>query len=204
MVNSRAKLPDIIAGHTYGRWTVIEKLNTKTHFNESLCLCKCECGTERIVKAASLKNKRSKSCGCYNKQRLVKHGRARSGVANSWYSMINRCTNSSNPDYSYYGGRGIKICDRWLDFNNFVADMGERPSGATLDRVDVNGPYCPENCRWASRKQQCNNQRTNQRVVYNDNSFTIAELADLTGKNYFTLYARIVKYGWTVDRAVAK
>lgn len=198
------KLPDIITGHTYGRWTVIEKLNTKTRFHESLCLCRCECGTERTVKIASLKNKRSKSCGCYNRERLARHGKARSGAANSWYGMIARCTNLDNPNYAQYGGRGITICDRWMDLNNFIADMGERPPKATLDRIDVNGPYSPENCRWASRKQQCNNQRTNQRVIYNGNTFTIGELADVTGKNYFTLYSRIVKYKWPVEKAIAK
>lgn len=198
MVNSRAKKADIIAGHKYGRWTVIEKLKIISKWKESLHLCECECGVQRVVLSRALKNGRSKSCGCSK----VKHGKARSGVANSWYLMVARCTNPNNPNYVEYGGRGITICDRWMDINNFIADMGERPPKATIDRIDVNGPYSPENCRWASRKQQCNNNRRNRQVTYNGKQLTIGELADLTGKNYFTLYSRIVKYKWTIEKSV--
>lgn len=202
MVNSRKKLPDIIAGHTYGKWTAIKKLEAKSRFHESLYLCKCECGTLRNVKIATLKSGRSKSCGCYNKKRLLKHGKARSGAANTWYGMIARCTNPDNPNYLQYGGRGIAICDRWMNLDNFIADMGERPSGMTLDRINVNGNYEPANCRWASRKQQCNNNRRNRQIIYNGKQLSIGELADLTGKNYFTLYSRIVKYKWTIEKSV--
>lgn len=198
MVNSRAELPDIIAGHTYGRWTVIEKLKITNKWKESLHLCECKCGVQRVILSRALKNGRSKSCGCLK----VKHGKARSGAANSWYLMVARCTNPDNPNYAQYGGRGITICDRWMDLNNFIADMGERPPKATIDRIDVNGSYSPENCRWASRKQQCNNNRRNRHVTYNGKQLTIGELADLTGKNYFTVYSRIVKYKWTIEKSV--
>ena len=198
----RSKLPDVVVGDRYGRWSVIGKLKEKTAFHESLCLCVCDCGPRRAVKESSIKAGRSKSCGCLNKDRVTKHGQSRHGAATSWYNMLCRCTNPNNPNYSDYGGRGIAICDRWMELTNFIADMGERPYGATLDRIDVDGPYSPENCRWASRKQQCNNQRTNQRVVYNGAEYTIGELSDKTGISYSTLYGRIAKRGMSVRLAV--
>lgn len=202
MRGKRIKRPAVVVGGRYGRWVVIEKLEEKTAFHETLYMCECDCGEKRCVKSGSLKSGRSKSCGCSTKDRVTKHGQSRNSAACSWYNMISRCTNPNNPNYQEYGGRGIEICARWMELVNFITDMGERPKGTTLDRIDVNGPYSPENCRWASRKQQCNNQRTNQRVFYKGVEQTIGELCDRTGIKYNTLYGRIVKRGMPIDLAV--
>ena len=115
----------------------------------------------------------TKSCGCLKREaslrnirgapRYVKHGNAHrkkhSGAYVSWYGMLTRCENPKSTSYAYYGGRGVTVCTEWHDFQNFLRDMGERPHGWTLDRVDTEGGYCRENCRWATRKQQSQNRR---------------------------------------------
>ena len=140
-------------------------------------ICKCECGKELKVSLTHLKTNHTLSCGCYKytfikkTQFKEKHGHTnnkgyRSKEYNSWKCMKNRCLYEKSKNYSYYGGRGIKVCDRWLNsFENFLQDMGNRPQGFTLDRIDPNGNYEPINCRWADSKTQ----RHNQRVVNKKN-----------------------------------
>jgi hypothetical protein len=160
-------------GKVFGYWTVLHKGRTdRTSAGSAVFwVCRCVCGTEKEVRANHLTRagKPSKSCGCMKVQmcREAKtvhgHGAWRTGSISptywSWQAMIGRCTRPSHIAWKNYGGRGIKICKRWMKFENFLADMGERPAGLTLDRKKVNGHYTPGNCQWATRSQQAKNKR---------------------------------------------
>ncbi len=117
--------------------------------------------------------------------------------------MLQRCTNPSKKSYAGYGGRGIKVCERWLDsFDAFLADMGPRTSpGHSLDRIDNDGPYSPENCRWATRKEQCRNRRSNRLVIYDGTEMPLVEAAERAGLSYQLAYQRLLR-GWTPEEAL--
>lgn len=132
----------------------------------------------------------------YN-QYKKKHGMYGTRIHNSWLSMKERCDREKNIAYPRYGGRGIKICKEWYDFMNFYRDMGERPENTSLDRIDNDGNYCKENCRWATRKEQNNNQRNNIIIEHKGKNITIGEYATLEGIKYGTAYQR-VKNGWCI------
>jgi hypothetical protein len=146
-----------LTGKRFGRWTVV------AYAQKRKWSCVCDCGAHADVYGTSLREGESKSCGCLrresNKVRATKHGMSGSREYVSWRSMKERCFNPRHPAYENYGGRGIVPCEDWLPFIPFFADMGERPAGCTLDRIDPNGNYAPGNCRWADRKQQRQNQR---------------------------------------------
>jgi hypothetical protein len=149
-----------LAGQVFGRWTALTLTRLRFY---AAWVCRCECGTERIVRAADLLNGSSVSCGCYRRERNLefcfKHGAVGTRTYRIWKGMHTRCTNPRRADYKHYGGRGIRICERWSDFRNFIADMGECPPGLTLERNENNGNYEPGNCRWATQLEQVHNQR---------------------------------------------
>jgi hypothetical protein len=147
-----------LTGQRFGRWVVI------AYAGGSKWLCVCDCGTVVVVWGHALRTGDSKSCGCLRDElisaRSKTHGMTQSREFQTWASMLQRCANPNHPGYAYYGGRGISVCEEWrCSFLAFFADMGERPPGCTLDRIDVNGNYEPGNCRWATAFVQTHNRR---------------------------------------------
>ena len=144
---------DLLVGNKYSKWTVLGYLQGKPRVK---ILCVCECGRESKIQFNALINNRSKSClSCAPK----KHGFYGTPTNRVWSGARNRCSNPNNKDYANYGGRGIKMCERWNNFENFLADMGEKPAHKSLDRINNDGDYEPGNCRWATCSEQNSNQR---------------------------------------------
>ena len=170
-----------ISGMRFGRLVAVK------YVSKGKWLCKCDCGKEVLNTPYSLIHMGVVSCGCYkvdNPLRIT-HGQSKTPMYKVWLGIKQRCYNKKAKFYHCYGGRGIKMCDRWLGehgFENFLSDMGERPSPKhSIDRIDVNGDYTPENCRWATQKEQCNNQRKNIRLEHGGISHSIGEWAAIYG-----------------------
>lgn len=191
-----------IIGKKINRFTIIESAG-KDKYRNILWLCVCECGKTKIIRNSSLLSEKTKSCGClrsengYKKsQSNIKHGHSKrknkSRIYIIWESMIQRCTNPNRISYDNYGGRGISVCDKWKNFENFLLDIGEPPTEKhSLDRIDNDGNYCPENCRWATRKEQARNTRKNKFINFNGKMWCISELAEKYNIAPSTLFSRI-------------
>ena len=151
-----------IMGQRFGKLVAIGQ-EGRCKYRCIIWLCLCDCGNLTSVVSFKLRNGNTQSCGCLQKERSrevnISHGKSYSRIYSIWGSMLTRCNNSRHESYFHYGGRGIKVCERWKVFKNFLADMGEPPDGLTLDRKDVNGNYEPGNCRWVTWEVQNNNKR---------------------------------------------
>ena len=194
------KLVDL-AGMKFGRWTVIGRATKATH--KPYWNCVCECGATKAVSGGNLRTGKSTSCGCLKVERSVaaskaraKHGMRNTSEYRIWMGIKTRCFNSNAPEYPHYGGRGITMQAEWIkDFTRFLADVGMRPNNAlTLDRIDNNKGYTLTNVRWATKKEQANNMRTNLRITHGGRTMTLSEWADTTGVPYETLRWR-AKHG---------
>lgn len=175
--------------------------------------CECDCGAQTVVHGEHLRSGHTTSCGCFKAERIresrTTHGDCSEGKISrewsTWANMKNRCYNSSEPAYKNYGGRGIRICDRWLgSFENFLADMGRAPLGTTIERNNVNRGYEPSNCRWATPLEQARNKRNTIWVVYKGERIVLKEVASREGLKYLSLYRLFVSLGNPLEVSVSK
>jgi drug/metabolite transporter superfamily protein YnfA len=193
----------------FGLWAVTGPVEGEGHRYARIPV-RCECGTERKVLACELVRGRSKSCGCMSYAQWLRHGHAsrkngsQSKTYTAYSSMLARCHNPHVRCYARYGGRGITVCDRWREsFGNFLADMGEIPvHGMQLDRIDNSKGYGPENCRWATRKENGRNKRNSRMITAFGQTRTLAEWAEKCGFRAGAIASRIDRGGWSPERAL--
>lgn len=192
-------------GKRFGDYTALYVLLGLHPKKSAMWACLCVCGIVRFVESGGLTSGNSRGCGCrrYEKVALANsiHGMYRSRTYTAWQNMRARCLDPKNKRFADYGGRGIKICERWGEFQNFLADLGECPSGLQLDRGDNDRGYEPGNCRWATRSEQQNNRRTNRVVKWRGRSLTATQWARELGIEPNTIICRL-RRGWSVDRAL--
>lgn len=188
--------------------TVISRVDSKMK-GQTRWLCSCECGQTKEVYATHLRSGNVKTCGCSGKSlqaaSIRRHGAVGTPEHNTWNMMNARCYTPSATDFHKYGGRGIVVCERWRwpdGFLNFLADMGERPRGLTLDRIDNDGGYEPNNCRWATGRQQQNNTRKTRFVSYKGETLPLADWARRIGVSGGVLWNRLYRYKWPVAEAL--
>lgn len=181
----------------FGRWTVLYQKG-KANDGHLYWECICDCGTKAMVDGRALRRGVSKSCGCLAREltviRNLTHGRTKTPTYSVWRDMRSRCQRKADTCYRYYGGRGISVCERWNSFENFLEDMGERPDGLTIDRIDNNGNYEPDNCRWATRKEQSRHTRQNKMITYQGKSQCLTDWASELSVNKITLAYRLKHY----------
>lgn len=178
-----------LTGQKFGCRTVIRRDGFYRNTTRAAWLCKCDlCGEEKSVEGSSLRRLGS-GCRCVLGGKVV-HGKSSTHIHRVWLSMRERCRNPSNTAYCRYGGRGVSVCDRWQVFENFYADMGDPPPGMTIDRVDNNGNYTKENCRWATRKEQANNTRRNVVVDTPGGQVSMKDAAKIVGITYAAMQKR--------------
>ena len=202
------KKPIIKKGDKYNRLTAV-RFDHRGKRGEQFWLFKCSCGNEKVINVNHVKTGKTASCGCLGRElsskRITKrntiHGMYLSREYESWRAMKNRCLNKKHTYYKYYGARGIKVCSSWMKFEHFYKDMGKRPAGTTLDRIDNNKGYCKNNCRWATRKEQANNRKSNHLLTFNGKTQNIKQWAEELGINHNTLFSRL-SYGWSIDKAL--
>lgn len=188
--------PEFVIGHTFNYLTGIryQPDPRKGHYY----VFRCVCGEEKVLPAFNVVKGNTKSCGCMtrNLQGNRKHGKTNTAEYRAWIGMRRRCGSPTNQDYADYGARGIFVCERWQEFTNFLEDMGPRPSPKhSLDRIDNDGPYSPENCQWADKQQQSKNRRSSHLITYEGRTKTIKAWAKEFRMDYLTLWYPIVKTG---------
>lgn len=192
-----------ITGQRAGRWTVLALAYTTK--GRTYWLCRCDCGTEGLVDRSNLRSGQSQSCGCIGLeaiQRRVTHGYSRTPTYQAWRAMKERCGNPKTNSFHRWGGRGIRVCERWQSsFENFLADMGEKPPGLTVDRIDNDGDYEPGNCRWATRQQQAKNRSTARLLTFEGTTASLTDWAHRTGLHKVVIFNRLAA-GWTLAAAL--
>lgn len=193
-----------LTGRTFGRVTVIRfvgrtipRNNKPRYYWEVRCLC----GNVYLACAGNLRNGHATSCGCKNTENITRHGLHKDPLYGIWATMKQRCGNPLDAAYDLYGGRGITVCDRWLDFINFYDDMSPRPRGGTLERNNNDQGYSPENCRWATSEEQSSNRSVNRILTLNGIAKTITQWGKLYGISVWAISGRI-KRRWSIERAI--
>lgn len=197
-----------MVGEKFGRLTVVGYAGLSGSGKRTWD-CVCECGNHTVVTTSDLRNGHTKSCGCIRKEELIirstSHGKVHTRLYSIWTGMKNRCYNRKQDNFKYYGGRGIKVCNEWRDdFESFFewAIANGYQDGYTIDRIDVNKDYSPENCAWKTQREQNLNTRKNRCIEYLGTTKTIKEWADECGLEYSCLLWRL-NSGWDIARALS-
>lgn len=200
-----------ITGKKFGRLLAVEYIGVIN--GRGSWRCKCDCGAEKIIPKHDLSAGKILSCGCYHNEnatrRLTTHGGSKERLYAVWCDMKNRCYNPNYAEYRYYGQRGIFVCEEWKNdypaFRDWALANGydehNKNKECTLDRIDVDKNYCPDNCRWVDLFVQANNKRNNIKIEYNGVTRTIAEWARVLDMKFSTLYCRLIQYNWTIEKA---
>lgn len=195
-----------LTGQRFGKLTPI-KVKGASKSGSLIWLCRCDCGKETRVASGNLRARSTKSCGCSRHIRPLgcgkKHGLSNSRVYNIWRGMIARCSKPKTTHYKYYGGKGLKVCDRWSIFQNFIDDMGIPENNQSIDRIDGSKGYFKENCRWVTSMQQMSNTKKNHFLTFNGETLHISGWARKIGMNKRTLLYRI-ESGWSIKRALTE
>lgn len=199
-----AKIKDVI-GQKFGRLTVV-KFTEISKDGHALWECYCDCGKAIITKGSSLRSGDTTSCGCYQIERSTKHGLTHTREYQTWLHLKDRCYNSNDKYYHNYGGRGVVVCERWINpvdgFMNFYNDMGNRPKGKySIDRINNDGNYEPSNCEWNTYKIQNNNRRSNRLLTLHGETKTMQQWVDILNIPRSTLKQRL-RNGWSEEEAL--
>ena len=192
-----------LTGMKYGKLTALKRAENRS--NTTMWVCQCDCGNITTVAAHHLKNGHTKSCGCLFVPKS--HVMTNTRLHRIWAAMKTICTNPNFFAYKNYGGRGIHICDEWMNSFETFYEWSMRNGYAddlTIDRIDNNRGYEPSNCRWATRSEQSSNRRSVHEITYNGETHNIKEWAEITGINYHTLFSRITNPKWSVERALCE
>lgn len=194
-----------IIGKKFGRLTVVSYSHSKGY--RHYYLCKCDCGNEKIILKGNLLQGYTQSCGCLQKERASDAHSLPDGyhhLQHIYRGMVKRCYDVNDPNYKRYGARGIKICEQWLNDNNsfreWAVSHGYRED-LQIERIDNDGNYCPENCKWITKYEQSLNRRSSVRITYNGKAQTLKEWSRELGINNTTLHNRINYYGWSIEKA---
>lgn len=190
-----------LVGQKFGRLLVVSRAaNTKAGMRR--WVCQCDCGGTTVTTGAKLRSGHTKSCGCLNKERITKHGMHKSAEYIVYQQMKERCFNTKKGSYTRYGAKGITVCERWrVSFENFYEDMGPRPPGTSLDRIDNAGNYEPGNCRWADNATQYRNRAQTVWITYNGETKCRKDWAKQYGVDEATLAQRLAR-GWDIEKAL--
>lgn len=196
-----------IVGKKYFRLFVVENAGVDKH-NKTLFRCLCDCGKYVIIKGSSLTTGNTKSCGCLAIESISNinktHGQSKIKIYKVWLSMNKRCRDFNDISYKNYGGRGIIVCDEWKNsfeaFRDWALNNGYKDK-LTIERIDVNGNYCPENCKWATRKEQAKNTRRTHYITYQDKTMNMKDWANYLKIDYHTLANRILTYKWSIEKS---
>lgn len=195
-----------LTNQIFGILTVLGYIGqTPNGSRDAMWLCQCSCGNQKVAITARLNNGMIQSCGCLLNEQLhkglkFKHGYARTRVHSIWQDMIRRCQNPKNKAFKNYGGRGIKVCERWFEFENFLADMGEPPSKKhSIDRKDNNGNYEPSNCKWATPMEQQNNRRNNRLITYQGKTQSMSMWCRELHISTSAVYNRLARH-WSIEK----
>lgn len=204
-----SKLIDL-EGKRYGKLMVVKRMANRDKA-VTVWECKCDCGNTTIVTSANLRSGRTKSCGCLrgivSKQKATTHGMSKSKLYYIWSDIKQRCYQKNNPAFKFYGGRGIKMCNEWFkSYERFMkwAEINGYHEGLTIERIDVNGDYCPDNCKWIQLSEQAQNRRSNILIDYNGESHCLSEWCNIYKVNYYLVYNRIHKNKWSFERAISE
>lgn len=193
-----------LTGKRFFYLTAIKREETVERKGKLRWICLCDCGKTVAVITSNLTSGNTKSCGCYHDSGFQnrKHGMRKSKEYGIWFAMRARCNKPQNKGYADYGGRGIKVCEKWSIFEEFYKDMGPRPEGSSLDRIDNDGNYEPENCRWATPKEQSNNQRSSLLIQHMDETMTLKQWCEKLNLSYIKIYRKVQKQGIPFEEAI--